>query len=51
MFFPSIFWVDPEQELVGLAFTQVISVSPDGPDLQVEFSAAVRSAIYEAIEH
>jgi CubicO group peptidase (beta-lactamase class C family) len=47
----TFFWVDPEQELVGLAFTQVISVSPDGPDLQVEFSAAVRSAIYEAIEH
>ena len=47
----TFFWVDPEQERVGLAFTQVISVSPDGPDLQVEFSAAVRSAIYEAIEH
>jgi len=45
----TLFWVDPEQELVELIFTQVIPASPSPVKLGVELGAAVRRATYDAI--
>jgi CubicO group peptidase (beta-lactamase class C family) len=45
----TLFWVDPEQELVGLVFTQVIPASPSSVNLGVELGAAIRKATYDAI--